>query len=56
MIRASSTPVTVTVCGTFQLPGVKVSRVGETVPAAGLLDARPKLTSAVGCVVSTAVN
>ena len=28
---ASSTPVTVTVCATFQLPEVKVSEVGETV-------------------------
>ncbi len=40
---ASSTPVTVTVCGTFQFAVVKVSDAGETVPSAGLV-----LESAIG--------
>ena len=52
----SSTPVTVTVWAVFQVPLVNVSDQGDTVPSAVLLDDRPKLTSAVGCAVSTTVN
>ena len=54
--RASSTPVTVTVCATFQFPLVKMRLAGLTVPSVGLLELRAIVTSAVGSVVSTTVN
>ena len=49
--RASLTPVTVTVCGTFQFAAVKVRLAGRTVPSVVSLELRPIVTSAVGCVV-----
>ena len=53
---ASSTPVTATVCGVFQLAGVKISVAGETVPSSVLLDASAIVTSAAGLVSSTILN
>ena len=53
--RKSSTPVTVTVCGVFQLPLVNVTEDG-TVPSAVFELVRPIVTFAVGCEVSTTVN
>ena len=53
---ASLTPVTVTVCGTFQLTFVKVRLAGLTVPSAALLELSAIVTSAVGWLVSTTVN
>ena len=50
------TPVTVTVCATFQLAVVKVSDAGATVPSVGSLELSAIVTSAVGCAVSTTVN
>ena len=44
----SSTPVTVTVCKTFQLAAVNVSDVGDTVPSATLLLDTGMTTFAVG--------
>ena len=52
----SSTPVTVTVCGVFQLPDVNVTLDGLTVPSAVFELLRPTVTFAVGCDVSTTVN
>jgi hypothetical protein len=46
--RASLTPVTVTVWGTFQLAAVKVKLAGPTVPSVVSLDERPIVTFAVG--------
>ena len=54
--RLSSTPVTVTVCGVFQLADVNVTEVGLTVPSVVSLLLSPTVTSAVGCAVSTTVN
>ena len=50
--RASLTPVTVTVCATFQLTVVKVRLDGLTVPSVVSSELRPIVTSAVGCVRS----
>ena len=44
----SFTPVTVTVCGVFQLPLVKVTELGLTVPSAEFELVSPIVTSAVG--------
>ena len=52
----SSTPVTVTVWGTFQFAGVKFTLAGVTVPSAVLLELRSIVTSAVGCDVRTMVK
>ena len=49
----SSTPVTVTVCGAFQLSGVKVSAAGATVPSVVSLLDRPMVTLDVGRELST---
>ena len=54
--RTSSTPVTVTVCGAFQLAAVKVRLAGATVPSVVSLEDRPMVTSAVGWVLSTTVK
>src|SRR5204862_2667537 len=51
-----STPVTVTVCATFQLAVVNVKLAGATVPSAGLLELNAMVTSAVGCEVRTTVK
>ena len=48
--------VTVTVCGPFQSPGVKVRLTGETVPSPVSLEESPMVTSAVGWLLSTTVN
>ena len=53
---ASSTPATVTVRGTLQLPVVKVTLAGETVPSVTSLLDSPTVTSAVGRLVRTIVN
>lgn len=45
---ASSTPVTVTVCATFQFTLVKVSEAGETVPSVVSLEASGTVTSPCG--------
>jgi hypothetical protein len=45
---ASSTPVTVTVCGVAQFAAVKVSDAGATVPSAVWLELSAIVTSAVG--------
>ena len=42
--RVSSTPVTVTVCGTFQFAAVKVSEAGATVPSVTSLELMPTVT------------
>ena len=47
------TPVTVTVCATFQLTVVKVRVDGLTVPSVTSFELRPIVTSAVGCDRST---
>src|SRR5437867_1673396 len=52
----SSTPVTVTVCGTFQLAAVNVRPAAETAPSAALLDATGITTSAVGWLFNTTVK
>src|SRR5437870_5481146 len=52
----SSTPVTVTVCGVFQLPAVNVTDEGETVPSAVLELDRPIVTVSVGCELSLIVK
>src|SRR5258706_287348 len=44
----SSTPVTVTVCATFQFAVVNVSVAGATVPSVRSLDDNPIVTLAVG--------
>src|SRR5215471_2553769 len=53
---ASSTPVTVTVCGTSQLAAVNVRLETSTLPSAGLLVVTGMTTSAVGWLPSTTVN
>ena len=55
-ITASSTPVTVTTCALFQLPGPKVSIAGETTPSAVSLLLRPIVTVAAGCDPRATVN
>ena len=52
----SFTPVTVAVCGVFQLPDVNVSEAGDTVPSVRSLDERPMVTFADGWLSSTTVN
>src|SRR5258706_537428 len=52
----SSTPVTVTVCATFQLPLGNVSDGGDTVPSAVFELDRLIDTLAVGCDLSCTVN
>src|SRR6266478_5196516 len=52
----SSTPVTVTVCATFQFAVVNVSDTGATVPSVRSLDDNPTVTFAVGWLVRTTVN
>src|SRR3954468_21087632 len=52
----SSTPVTVTLCGTFQLDGVKVRLETETVPSAVLELDTPNVTFADGWLCRTTVN
>ena len=52
----SSTPVTVTVRGVFQLPVVNVRLAGLTVPSVVSLEVRPMVTSAVGCDANTTVK
>src|SRR5258706_360530 len=52
----SSTPVTVTVCATFQLAVVNVSEAGATVPSVRSLDDSPIVTFAVGWLFRTTVN
>src|SRR5262249_18197784 len=53
--RKSLTPVTVTVCGVFQLAGVNVMLAG-TVPSLVSLDDRFTVTSATGLVCSTTLK
>ena len=53
---ASSAPVTVTVCAVFQVPVVKVSAAGATVPSLVSLEVTAIVTSAVGWALSTTVN
>ena len=52
----SSTPVTVTVCGSSQLLAVKVSMSVDTVPSSVALLLTPITTFAVGWVFNTTVN
>src|SRR6266446_341765 len=52
----SSTPVTVTVCATFQFAVVKVSDAGATVPSVRSLDDNPIVTFADGWAFKTTVN
>src|SRR5437016_2846648 len=54
--RLSSTPVTVTVCGVFQLADVKVSEAGATVPSVVSSELSPIVTGAVGWLVSLTAN
>ena len=54
--RASSTPVTVTVCATFQFAGVNVRLAGADRALVVSLELSAIVTSAVGCDVSTTVN
>ena len=55
-VRLSSTPVTVIVRGLFQLPGLKVTCAGATVPSVRSLLANEIVTFAVGRLFSTMVN
>ncbi len=52
----SSTPVTVTVWGRFQLAAVKVRAAGETEPSVVRFEARAMETLAVGWELSTTVK
>src|SRR3954469_1273457 len=52
----SSTPVTVTVCATFQLAAVNVTDGGATVPSATLVELSGIVTLATGWLVKTMVN
>ena len=52
----SSTPVTVTVWGVFQLAEVKVKLGLSTVPSAVLSEVIPMVTSAVGGLFRTTVK
>ena len=54
--RSSLTPVTVTVCGIFQLAVVKVTLDTLIVPSVVSLELSPMVTSAVGCELSTTAN
>src|SRR5205823_4264307 len=51
----SSTPVIVTVCATFQFPGVNVNSDVDTVPSAVFELLTGIVTGAVGWLVSTTV-
>ena len=53
---ASVTPVTVIVCGVFQLAVVKVTLAALTVPSVVSFELTPIVTFAVGCEFSTIVN
>src|SRR5690606_32675628 len=53
---ASSTPDTVTICGTFQFSGVNVRLLAEPAPAAESLDATAFVTAAVGWLSRTTLN
>src|SRR6185503_4381677 len=53
---ASSAPVTVTVCGSFQSAAVNVRFEPESVPSAVLLEATGITTSAVGSLLSTTLK
>ena len=53
---ASSTPVTVTVCATFQSAAVNVTLAGETVPSDVSSLVSAIATSAVGLLPRTTVN
>src|ERR1035441_5965014 len=55
-ITRSSTPVTVTVCGVFQLLVVNVRLAGETVPSVKSLDDRLSVTLAIGWLESATVK
>ena len=52
IVTASSTPVTVTVCGVFQLAGVKTNAAGLTVPSLTSLLARATVTVPVGSIAA----
>src|SRR6185369_9318307 len=52
----SSTPVTVTVCGTFQSAAVNVRFAAETLPSVVSLEATGMTTSTVGWLVRTTVK
>src|SRR5258706_9075336 len=52
----SSTPVTVTVCATFQFTLVNVTLDGATVPSVRSELVNPTVTFAVGWLVRTTVN
>src|SRR5438270_353857 len=51
-----STPVTVTVCGTFQFAAVKMSEEVDRLPAAGSEIGRASCRVGVGMVVGTVVT
>src|ERR1700744_4256461 len=51
-----ATPVSVTVCGTFQLPGVNVNTVGETVPSVGSVEAYVIVTLETGATERATLN
>src|SRR5215467_12160513 len=55
-ITASSTPVTVTVCGTLQFAAVNVRLAAATVPSVVSLEATGITTSAVGWLFKTTTN
>src|SRR5437867_2196113 len=52
----SSTPVTVTVCATFQFAVVKIGRAAGRVSSVRSLDDNPIVTYAVGWLGRTTVN
>ncbi len=52
----SSTPVTVTTCGVFQVAGVIVTLAGDTVPSVRSLDDSAITTSATGWLLSVMPN
>src|SRR5580765_8743468 len=54
--NGSSTPVIVTVCGTFQSASVNTTLAGETVPSVVSLLASANDTSATGWLRSASVN
>src|SRR5262245_54440383 len=55
-VAVSFTPVTVTVCGTFQFPGVNIRLAGETVPSPVFELARGIVTFPEGSVFSWTVK
>ncbi len=52
----SSTPVSVTVCATFQFAAVNTRLAGRAVPSAGFEDDSGIVTFATGCELSLTVN